>query len=143
MSMVTYTTGQNNVNNSWGGNWDRATYLLLEPHSNIVAMEEKFPAFMSRHMDNPDINTTYKLFLQRLDDVHLTSNDIEHDYINYRKFNGSYLTIFYVIAGFILLIAAVNFTEPHHRARIASLERNWCAQIHRGKKSSTVWSVYF
>ena len=108
MSMVTYTTGQNNVNNSWGGNW-MTTYLLLEPHSNIVAMEEKFPAFMSRHMDNPDINTTYKLFLQRLDEVHLASNDIEHDYINYRKFNGSYLTIFYVIAGFILLIAAVNF----------------------------------
>ncbi|NBW39059.1 MAG: FtsX-like permease family protein, partial [Cytophagia bacterium] len=37
------------------------------------------------------------------------SNNIEHDYINYRKFNGSYLTIFYIIAAFILLIAGVNF----------------------------------
>jgi len=107
-SMVTYTSGENNVNNSWGGNW-MTTYLLLEPNANIESMEEKFPAFMSRHMDDPEINTNYKLFLQRLDEVHLVSNDIEHDYINYRKFNGSYLIIFYVIAVFILLIAAVNF----------------------------------
>jgi putative ABC transport system permease protein len=108
LSMVTYTTGENNVNNSWGGNW-MTTYLVLEPTVDIDAMEEKFPAFMSRHMDDPEINTNYKLFLQRLEEVHLASTDIEHDYINYRKFNGSYLTIFYVIGAFILLIAAVNF----------------------------------
>jgi putative ABC transport system permease protein len=107
-SMVTYTSGENNVNNSWGGNW-MTTYLLLDPNTNIASMEEKFPAFMSRHMDDPEINTYYKLFLQRLDEVHLASTDIEHDYINYRKFNGSYLIIFYLIAVFILLIAAVNF----------------------------------
>ncbi len=108
LSMVTYTTGENNVNNSWGGNW-MTTYLLLESTANIKSMEEKFPAFLCRYMDDPDITTTYKLFLQPMNEVHLASNDIEHDYINYRKFNGSYLTIFYVIAGFILLIAAVNF----------------------------------
>jgi putative ABC transport system permease protein len=108
LSMVTYTSGENNVNNSWGGNW-MTTYLVLEPTVDINAMEEKFPAFMSRHMDDPEINTYYKLFLQRLEEVHLASTDIEHDYINYRKFNGSYLTIFYIIGAFILLIAAVNF----------------------------------
>jgi putative ABC transport system permease protein len=108
LSMVTYTSGENNVNDSWGGNW-MTTYLLLEPTVNIKSMEEKFPAFLSRYMDDPEINTTYKLFLQPLNEVHLGSTDIEHDYINYRKFNGSYLTIFYVIAGFIVLIAAVNF----------------------------------
>jgi len=108
LSMVTYTAGENNVNNSWGGNW-MTTYLVLEPTVNVSAMEEKFPAFMSSHMDDPEINNYYKLFLQQLGDVHLGSIDIEHDYINYRKFNGSYLTIFYVIAGFIVLIAAVNF----------------------------------
>jgi len=108
LSMVTYTTGENNVNNSWGGNW-MTTYLVLEPTVDIDAMEEKFPAFMSRHMDDPEINTNYKLFLQQLKEVHLASTDIEHDYINYRKFNGSYLIIFYIIGAFILLIAAVNF----------------------------------
>jgi putative ABC transport system permease protein len=108
LSMVSYTWGENNVNNSWGGNW-MTTYLLLESNTNIQSLEEKFPAFLSQYMDDPDITTTYKLFLQSLNEVHLASNDIEHDYINYRKFNGSYLTIFYIIGAFILLIAAVNF----------------------------------
>ena len=35
--------------------------------------------------------------------------DIEHDYHNYRKFNGSYLNVFTLVGIFILLIAAVNF----------------------------------
>jgi putative ABC transport system permease protein len=35
--------------------------------------------------------------------------DIEHDYNNYRKFNGKYLDVFFVIGMFILLIAGVNF----------------------------------
>jgi putative ABC transport system permease protein len=107
-SMVTYTSGENNVNDSWGGNW-MTTYLLLESTVDIKSLEEKFPAFLTRYMDDPQITTMYKLFLQPLYEVHLASADIEHDYINYRKFNGSYLTIFYVIAAFILLIAGVNF----------------------------------
>jgi putative ABC transport system permease protein len=108
ISMVTYTTTQRDFNDQWGSNW-MTTYLYLQPNANTKSMEEKFPAFLSRHIDDPQINNYYKLFLQPLNEVHLVSNDIEHDYINYRKFNGSYLIIFYVIAGFILLIAAVNF----------------------------------
>lgn len=108
ISMVAFTRGENNVNDAWGGNW-MTTYLLLDPNVNIKSMEEKFPAFLLRYMDYPEVTSEYKLFLQPLHEVHLASNDIEHDYINYRKFNGSYLTIFYVIGAFILLIAAVNF----------------------------------
>ena len=47
--------------------------------------------------------------LQRLQDVHLASTDIEHDYNNYRKFNGEYLDIFSIVGIFILLIASLNF----------------------------------
>jgi len=108
VSMTTTTSEQKDFNNRWGGNFLNS-YLLLHPNTDIKAMEAKFPAFMSRHMDNPEINNYYKLYLQRLDDVHLGSMDIEHDYNNYRKFNGTYLGVFYVVAGFILLIAAVNF----------------------------------
>lgn len=108
LSMVTYTSSQKDFNEQWGSNW-MTTYLLLPSNANIQSMEEKFPAFLSRHIDDPEINNYYKLFLQPLNEVHLASNDIEHDYINYRKFNGSYLNIFYIIAAFILLIAAVNF----------------------------------
>ncbi len=107
-SVATIVAEDKEFNDRWGGN-SLNTYFVLHPGTDIPAMESKFPAFMSRHMDDPDINTFYKLYLQPLNQVHLGSMDIEHDYNNYRKFNGSYLEVFYVIALFILLIAAVNF----------------------------------
>jgi putative ABC transport system permease protein len=108
ISLTTLTSKDKEYNNRWGGN-SLNTYMVLYPNTNITAMEAKFPAFMSRHIDNPDINKRYKLYLQPLADVHLGSTDVEHDYNNYRKFNGKYLDVFYVIGAFILLIAAVNF----------------------------------
>lgn len=108
ISITTITSTDKEYNNRWGGN-SLNTYLVLHPNTDIKAMEEKFPAFMSRHMDDPKINEYYKLYLQSLADVHLGSIDIEHDYNNYRKFNGKYLDVFYIIGAFILLIAAVNF----------------------------------
>lgn len=108
VSITTITSTDKEYNNRWGGN-SLNTYLVLHPNTDIKAMEEKFPAFMSRHMDDPKINEYYKLYLQPLTDVHLGSIDIEHDYNNYRKFNGKYLDVFYIIGAFILLIAAVNF----------------------------------
>lgn len=108
VSMTTVTSENKDFNNQWGSNFLN-TYFELQPNVDIHAMEEKFPAFMSRHMDNKEINTYYKLFLQPLKQLHLSSIDIEHDYNNYRKFNGTYLDVFYVIGVFILLIAAVNF----------------------------------
>jgi putative ABC transport system permease protein len=107
-SMTTITSEDKEFNNRWGGNFLN-TYFVLHPNTDIKAMEAKFPAFMSRHMDDPDINKYYVLFLQRLDQVHLASTDIEHDYNNYRKFNGAYLDVFTIAGIFILLIAGVNF----------------------------------
>ena len=107
-SMTTVTSEEKNFNDRWGGNFLN-TYLVLHPNTDIKGLEAKFPAFMSRHMDNPDINKFYVLYLQRLQDVHLASTDIEHDYNNYRKFNGEYLDIFSIVGIFILLIASLNF----------------------------------
>jgi putative ABC transport system permease protein len=108
ISINTITRKDPEFNNRWGGNFLN-TYLVLTPEVNIQAMEEKFPAYLSRHIDDPDINKYYVLFLQKLEDVHLASMDIEHDYNNYRKFNGEYLDVFSIIGLFILLIAGVNF----------------------------------
>lgn len=108
VSLTTTTSEDKGFNDRWGSNFLN-TYLVLHPNTDIAAMEEKFPAFMSRHMDDPDINEYYKLFLQPLNEVHLASTDIEHDYNNYRKFNGKYLDIFSIVGIFILLIASVNF----------------------------------
>lgn len=108
-SITTFVAEDKDFNDRWGGN-SLNTYVLLNPNTNTTTLEGKFPDFMSRHMpDSPDINERIKLFLQPLPDVHLASTDIEHDYNNYRKFNGSYLGLFYMVGAFILLIAAVNF----------------------------------
>jgi putative ABC transport system permease protein len=107
-SLTTITSEEKNFNDRWGSNFLN-TYLVLHPNTDIKALEGKFPAFMRRHMDNPDINKVYVLFLQRLEDVHLASTDIEHDYNNYRKFNGEYLDVFSIVGIFILLIASLNF----------------------------------
>ena len=108
VSMTTVTSEEKNFNDRWGSNFLN-TYLVLHANTDIKGLEAKFPAFMSRHMDNPDINKFYVLYLQRLQDVHLASTDIEHDYNNYRKFNGEYLDIFSIVGIFILLIASLNF----------------------------------
>ena len=108
VSLTTVTAENKEFNTRWGSNFLN-TYLVLNPNTDIPALEEKFPAFLRRHMDDPQINTYYVLFLQRLEDVHLASTDIEHDYNNYRKFNGKYLDVFSIVGFFIVLIASVNF----------------------------------
>lgn len=108
VSMTTLTSENKEFNDRWGSNFLN-TYLLLNPGANVKTLEDKFPEFLRRHMDNPDINKNYVLFLQRLEDVHLASTDIEHDYNNYRKFNGEYLGVFSIVGVFILIIAGLNF----------------------------------
>jgi putative ABC transport system permease protein len=108
VSMTTVTREDSAFNDQWGNNFLN-TYLVLENGVNIKAFEGKLPAYLRRHMDDPDINKAIVLFLQRLDDIHLASTDIEHDYNNYRKFNGKYLDVFAMIGIFIVLIAGVNF----------------------------------
>jgi len=108
VSMATITRPEPKFNDQWGSNYLN-TYLVIQPNVNIKALEEKFPGFLRKHMDDPDINKSYVLFLQQLNQVHLGSTDIEHDYNNYRKFNGEYLDVFAIIGIFIILIASVNF----------------------------------
>ena len=108
ISMTTVTSQEPQFNKQSGSNFLN-TYFLLQPDVNIKGMEAKFPAFMVRYTGDKDINKYYTLFLQSLDQVHLGSTDIEHDYNNYRKFNGTYLDVFFVIGLFIVLIASVNF----------------------------------
>ena len=108
MAMSTQVLQDKEFNSNWDSNYVN-TYLVLTPRVDIKALEAKFPDFMLRHTGDKDINTYYTLFLQPLSQVHLGSMDIEHDYNNYRKFNGSYLKLFAVIGAFILLIASVNF----------------------------------
>lgn len=85
------------------------TYFTLNPSADLKSMEERYPEYLPRVSGRENINDSYKLFLQPLADVHLASTDIEHDYNNYRKFNGTYIDVFILVGIFILIIATLNF----------------------------------
>lgn len=114
LTSITSVTSENpEFNDRWGSNF-MVTYLQLVEEVDLQNLTSKFPDFMLRHMppdegDADDINEYYKLYVKSLTDVHLASIDVEHDYHNYRKFNGSYISIFKIAGIFILLIACVNF----------------------------------
>lgn len=112
-SISTVTRENPNFNSIWGNNF-LVTYLLFEESTDIKALEAKMPDFLLRHIPPREgstrtVNDSYKIFFQALPEVHLASMDIEHDYQNYRKFNGEYLNVFALVGIFIILIAAVNF----------------------------------
>lgn len=92
---------------NWGGNW-LVTYLELSRDADIAELEKKFPAFLRKYMKG-DSWKEYELFLQPLAEVHSNSTNITHDYINFKKFDGSYTYIFSVIGIIVLIIACVNF----------------------------------
>jgi putative ABC transport system permease protein len=108
LSMTSLTREDPEFDNGFRGNFLN-TYLLLEDHVDTEGLEAKFDDFLTRHSEDVDILDSYALFLQSLEDVHLKSSDIEHDYNNYRKFNGEYLSTFGLVGVFILIIASINF----------------------------------
>ena len=113
ISMGTVTGDNPDFNEQFGSNF-LVTYLLMQQGADITALESKMPDFLLRCMppdpeDNGTVNDFYKLYFQQLPEVHLSSMDIEHDYHNYRKFNGSYLGVFTLVGLLILIIATVNF----------------------------------
>ena len=92
---------------NWGGNW-LTTYLEIDRHANIAAMEKKFPSFLKSHMSD-DGWKFYELFLQPLKEIHANSSNITHDYINYQKFDKKHVYIFSIIGLIVLIIACINF----------------------------------
>ncbi len=93
---------------NWGGNWLN-TYLELQPHADIAALEKKFPAFLKEHMASSEGWKYYTLFLLPYKNVHAGASDIGLDYINYHKFDGKYTDLFFGLALIILVIACINF----------------------------------
>ena len=111
MLVSIYVVGEpEDVNSRFGSN-NLVTYFILNEQTNLSNLEEKFPDYLIRVTENEDINDIYTLFLQPLQDVHLASTDIQHDYHNHRKFNGLYIDVFILVGILILVIASVNFTN--------------------------------
>ena len=108
ISITTVTAENPEFNERWGSNYV-ITYLVLNPNADLDDMAKRYPDYLIKNSGEDEINDYYKLFLQQWNDVHLTSSTIEHDYLNYRKFNGAYLDVFVLVGVFILIIASVNF----------------------------------
>ncbi len=113
ISMATELQENPEFNQQFGSNFLN-TYLVIADHVDLKDLQSKMPEFLLRVMppdpeDTDDVTDYYKLFFQDLSAVHLASMDIEHDYNNYRKFNGKYLRVFAWVGLFIILIASINF----------------------------------
>ncbi|MEQ8242567.1 FtsX-like permease family protein [Fulvivirga sp.] len=108
LTLTSITREFSGYNNNFGYN-SVNTYLLLESNVDVTGLEGKFGDFMIRHTEDETITDSYTLFLQSLENIHLQSSDIEHDYNNYRKFNGQYIDTFAMVGVFILIIASINF----------------------------------
>lgn len=107
------------MNNSDVGQWADAqtnwatnniffTYFKLKKDTDVPSFESKLPSFLERNggEDFSSIDTNKKLFIQPVKDIYLKSS-----IGNELSTNGSltYLYIFSLIAGFLLLIACINF----------------------------------
>ncbi|MEP0984855.1 FtsX-like permease family protein [Ekhidna sp.] len=108
LSIRISTQNTPDFDNQFGSNYLN-TYFVLNENADLAEMEKRYPEYLSSHIDRDDINDLYKLYLQPLSDVHLASTDVEHDYNNYRKFNGKYIDVFVLVGIFILVIASLNF----------------------------------
>ncbi|HXB10064.1 MAG TPA: ABC transporter permease [Puia sp.] len=104
--------GEKGLATNWGNN-SFFTYFLLPENYPAKSLEARFPAFLDRHMANPNgygagskpSNLT-KIYLQPLTDIHLhghTDEEIESNG------DSSRITVFGAIALFILLIACINY----------------------------------
>jgi putative ABC transport system permease protein len=107
ISMTTSTQKFNPTQDEEWTNFDATTYLLLKPGTNAKALEKKFPAFLERRIGKEmEANKMYfTLFLEPLKDVYLRSERQD----NIENGNVSNIYTFSIIAGFILLIAGINF----------------------------------
>lgn len=94
-----------NRDKNWGGFGD-FSYFLLRPNTNAQALQQKFPAFLERHIGKmmKDGNQTYTYILEPLKDVYLKSTrggTVSGSMTN--------VIVFSIIGIFILLIAGINF----------------------------------
>ncbi|MEP5613077.1 MAG: ABC transporter permease [Cyclobacteriaceae bacterium] len=85
------------------------TYFVINENADLADMAKRYPDYLAQRTGDDEINDSYILFLQPLQDVHLASTNMEHDYNNHRKFNGTYVDVFILVGIFILIIASLNF----------------------------------
>jgi len=107
--LVSYKTlkqGWPVAEDSWT-NSNFMAYLQLVPGTDPKALEKKFAAFSERYFQGTKVtNSLESFYLQPLKDVHLYS---DYEYETWAHGNGMAVWTLLMVAGFILLIAWVNY----------------------------------
>jgi putative ABC transport system permease protein len=88
----------------WNPCW---TYFLLQTDADPKELENEFPSFIEKFFYDAE-KENVSLYLQALTDIHLKS---KLDYEIEANNNYSYIRILSIIALFLLIIAAINFTN--------------------------------
>jgi len=109
------TTLDMSRNEDWMNN-NFKTYLLLKPGSDPNTLQAKFPEFIRKYIwpeesimrEFKEAGNSWEYSLQPLTRIHLHS-DLNGEFE--ANGNSKYIFIFLFSAGFIILIAAVNFTN--------------------------------
>jgi putative ABC transport system permease protein len=113
LSSVEFWNGEQN---NWG-DWNYLDYVLVRPGTNIKQLEAKVTKDIIQHYLLPDMikggmknaaqeAKKFSLHLQRVTDVNLYSYDIQDEVAHG---DVRFVWLFGAIAGFILLIACINF----------------------------------
>ncbi len=93
---------------TWSNN-SLDTYIELKEGTDVQALEEKFPAFLESHLDEEQWEDGLKLYLQNMKDIHLKSNHIKFQVLNYSQGDINEIYVFSIIAFLILIVACINY----------------------------------
>lgn len=109
MSWTSTVPQMGSIPMEWMNNWIAQginTYLLLESKQAASSVTPKLPKFMQDHL--PTRVDKYELYLQAFNDTYLHSYNLQGVQAA-RIGNIQYIYLFSMIAGFILLIACINY----------------------------------
>jgi putative ABC transport system permease protein len=94
---------------SWAGNNFVISYVKLQPHANVAALEKKLPAFLDKYGQEQlkNLGMSKELHLEPVTAVHITPGykGVELS----KPVNPFFLYVLLGIAGLIQLIACINF----------------------------------
>jgi putative ABC transport system permease protein len=108
MSAVARTNDE--IKNSVWGNFNFYSYVQLDKNfvpsaANLDALDRKMTQIYQRHIPRDKLKADF--FLQPLTSIHLHSDGLQVDLPGHG--NSQYVSIFFIVAVFILLVACINF----------------------------------
>jgi ABC-type antimicrobial peptide transport system permease subunit len=108
MSAVARTNDE--LKNSVWGNFNFYSYVQLDKNfvpstANLDALDRKMTEIYQRHIPRDKLKADF--FLQPLTSIHLHSDGLQVDLPGHG--NSQYVSIFFIVAVFILLVACINF----------------------------------